>query len=74
MGEIRVRKVETPAKIERSALNRLKELRLTRRVSFMKKERVPCPLRGEEISPIYCLLCDHYRRRVKGVIHCDIAD
>ena len=74
MGEVKVRKVGTSAKIERAVLDRLKELGLTRRVSFMKKERVDCPLRGEEISPLYCLLCEHYRRRVKGIVYCEAAD
>jgi hypothetical protein len=70
MREIPVRKVEEAAKIKKQIKTQIKDMGLTRRTSFMKKERLDCPMLKEEITPLTCMVCPYYRRRVMGFVHC----
>ncbi len=73
MINIPVRKSEKSIRIGKELREQLKELRLLKMVSFMRKELVFCPLKQEEIAPIYCLVCSNFGRRVKGFIYCNAA-
>lgn len=73
MRKLQVVKVDEPVKIPREVRERLRDLGIARRVSFMKRERVPCPLTGEEIAPLNCFACEHFLRRVKGFVHCNAS-
>jgi len=68
--EISVRKTEKKWKINREVAKRLRDLKIYGRVKFMIKEVVSCPKEGD-ISPINCLICPYYLRRVKGKIYCN---
>ncbi len=73
MRHIPVRKSEKSIRIGKELREQLKELRLLKTVSFMRKELVFCPLKNEEISPIHCVVCENFGRRIKGVIYCKAA-
>ncbi|NIM46514.1 MAG: hypothetical protein GTN80_11890 [Nitrososphaeria archaeon] len=70
MIKIQVKKVDKPGRIPREVRERLKELRMTRRLSFMKKERLLCPIMKDEITPVNCFACEYFARRIKGFVHC----
>jgi len=70
MRELVITKTDRSQRIEKEVAEKLKELQMLRRVQFMKKELVRCPKLQKEISPIYCMVCEYFRRRVKGKIYC----
>jgi len=70
MRELPVIKVEKTVKIDKALREKLKELGLLSRLKFLRKELVSCPMKGKEISTANCLVCEHFRRRVRGNIYC----
>jgi len=74
MREIPVRKVDKTIRIPREISEKVKAMGLKKEIKYMKKELVDCPLYQKEISPIYCLVCPHFARRIKGVIHCKYGE
>ena len=70
MREIKTKKVKEVLKIDPMIRGKIKDAGLTRRVIFMKSELIDCPLHKEEIVAITCMVCPHYVRRIKGVVHC----
>ncbi|MFQ5871118.1 MAG: hypothetical protein ACE5IB_03020 [Candidatus Geothermarchaeales archaeon] len=71
MRQIQVVKTDSVAKMDRQLRSQIKDLGMSRRASFMKKERLQCPMLSEEITPLTCLVCPHFRRRVMGFVHCN---
>lgn len=71
MRELVITKTTRSVRVSKEVEGRLKELGVYGRVRFMKKERVSCPKSDEKVSPLYCLLCEYFRRRVKGRIYCE---
>jgi len=70
MREIAVKKINKSVRIPKEIRSEIKRMRLESKIKFMKKELVNCPLHKKEISPLYCLLCEYFVRRVKGVVYC----
>ncbi len=70
MREIPVTKVDKTVRIPREISEKVKQLGLKKEIKYMKKEIIDCPLHKKEISPIYCLVCPYFVRRVKGKIYC----
>ena len=70
MRKIPVNKVEKTVRVPKEIREEIKKLGIERKVKFMKKELVLCPKTGEEQSPMICMVCDYFVRRVKGVIYC----
>lgn len=70
MIKIPVEKTEKSQRVPREISERIKELGIYSKVKFMKKELVTCPMREKKISPMYCMQCQYFSRRIKGVIYC----
>jgi len=63
-------KTDKTQRVSKDITAKLKELRLLNRVKFMKKELILCPMIDQERSPMYCMLCEYFSRRIKGIIYC----
>ena len=70
MRQIPVKKVDKTIRVPREVREEIKRLGIERKVRFMKKELVFCPLANKEQSPMICMTCEYFARRIKGVIHC----
>ena len=70
MRHISVKKVERSTRIPKEIREEIKRLGIERKVKFMKKELLLCPLSNKEQSPMICMVCEYFTRRVRGVIHC----
>lgn len=70
MRQINVIKVNKTVPIPREVSEEIKQLGLERKVRFMKKEVVLCPLSQKEQSPLICITCNYFVKRVKGVVYC----
>ena len=70
MREIKVEKSEKTVRISREIRDEIKRMGLDSKIKFMRKELINCPKYGKKVSPVYCLLCEYFVRRFKGVIHC----
>ncbi len=70
MIQIPVEKTEKIQRVPKEITTKLKEMGILNRVKFMKKELVFCPMRNAKISPMYCIQCPFFLRRVKGVVYC----
>ncbi|RLG58604.1 hypothetical protein DRN86_05440 [Candidatus Geothermarchaeota archaeon] len=66
-------KTEKPQKIDKKIMSKLKEAGMYRKVSFMRKELVNCPKESKQISPLNCMICEYFMRRIKGKIYCKYA-
>jgi hypothetical protein len=70
MREIKIEKVDKTVRVSRELREEIKRMGLESKIKFMRKELVDCPLQKKKISPLYCLVCEYFVRRYKGVIHC----
>jgi iron-sulfur cluster repair protein YtfE (RIC family) len=70
MRHITVKKVEKTVRVPKEIREEIKKLGIERKVKFMKKELILCPMTKKEQSPIICMTCEYFLRRVRGVIHC----
>jgi len=70
MREIKIEKTDKTVRIPKALREEIKRMGLESKIKFMKKELVYCPLHGKKISPIYCITCKYFVRRVKGVVYC----
>jgi len=70
MRHIQVKKVNKTVRVPKEVREEIKKLGIERKVKFMKKELIFCPMTNKEQSPLICMTCDYFVRRVKGVIHC----
>ncbi len=70
MREIPVKKVDKTVRVPREISEKVKKLGLKKEIKYMKKELIDCPMYGKEVSPIYCLVCEYFSKRIKGVIYC----
>lgn len=70
MRHIPVKKVDKTVRVPKKVREEIKQLGIERKVRFMKRELVLCPLSGKEQSPLLCMTCQYFVRRIKGVIHC----
>ncbi len=61
---------DKPFKIEKQALEAVKEVVKGKMLSRMKKEYVDCPLEGSPVAFLTCFVCVSHIRRVKGMVHC----
>lgn len=71
MRILEVIKTEKRQKLDKAILEKLKGTQMYKRVKFMKKELVNCPKEKKLLSPLYCMVCPYFRKRVKGKIYCD---
>ena len=71
MRALEITKTEKPQKVSKEVIEKLKEMQMYNRVKFMKNELIYCPKESKEISPLNCMVCSHFKRRVKGKIYCD---
>ncbi len=70
MRQIPVKKVGKTVRIPKEIREEIKKLGIERKVKFMKRELVLCPKTEKEQSPMICMVCEYFVRRVKGVIYC----
>lgn len=74
INKIQVEKVEKSIRIPRDVIRSLKEIGLYGKIKFMRKEVLLCPLAQSKRSPIVCLTCQYFVRRVKGLVYCKYTD
>jgi hypothetical protein len=67
---VEVKVADKPFKIEKQALEAVKEVVKGKMLSRMKKEYVDCPLEGSPVAFLTCFVCVSHIRRVKGMVHC----
>ena len=70
MREIPVEKVDKTIRVPREIREEIKRMGLESKIKFMRKELIECPMYKKRISPLYCLLCEYFVRRVKGIVYC----
>jgi len=70
MREIPVEKVDKTIRVPREIREEIKRMGLESKIKFMRKELIECPMHKKRISPLYCLLCEYFVRRVKGIVYC----
>jgi hypothetical protein len=70
MRIIPVKKIDKTVRIPKEIREEIKRLRIERKVKFMKKELLLCPLTNKEQSPIICMTCEYFSRRIKGKVYC----
>lgn len=63
-------KTDKTVRIPKELREEIKRMGLESKIKFMRKELIDCPLHKKKISPLYCLVCDYFVRRVKGVVYC----
>jgi hypothetical protein len=70
MRHIPVKKVDKTIRVPKEIREEIKRLGIERKVKFMKKEVLFCPMNSKEQSPMICMVCEYFARRIRGVIHC----
>lgn len=70
MRELKVEKLSGRVKVGKEIIEELKALGLKSKLKTFKSEGVDCPMAGEKVPFARCFVCEHFVRRVKGVVHC----
>jgi len=68
--ELDIRITEKPFKIPKDKLSGYKGVISGRKIAYMKKEAVSCPVKGEAVPFLECYDCENFMRRMKGKVHC----
>ncbi len=65
-----MKKVDRTVRVPKEIREEIKRMGIERKVKFMKKELIHCPMTDMDQSPMICMTCEYFVRRVKGIIHC----
>jgi len=68
--EIEVIKVNKRIKIPKEIREEIKRMKLFSKLKFMEYELITCPKTKKDQSPLLCLTCEYFVRRVKGKVYC----
>lgn len=65
-----MKKIDKTVRVPKEVSEEIKRLGIGKKVKFMKKELVLCPMTNKDQSPLICMTCEYFARRIKGLIHC----
>jgi len=67
---IEVKKSNKLIRIPKEIREEIKRLGISSKIKFMQRELIECPMTSRDQSPIICMTCNHFLRRIKGKIYC----